>query len=512
MKSSWNNQIDKPESEYSLGEIVKPSAESLSESFRSFGYDLKSALADIIDNSISAEATEIRIFFYWKGKNSYISIFDNGTGMDESELVQAMMIGCKNPKHEREKSDLGRFGLGLKTASFSQCRKLTVASKKCNSSLNIRSWDLEHIAFSNEWQLLKPKKNPDCSGFLDLQKNPSGTLIFLEKLDRVIGETDLGEEKEKKRFFSKIESVKKHLEMTFHCFLESGIKICINNTLLTPWDPFAGYGVHYPFELADESHFVQQSGETVEITAYVLPNPNKINQDDLEKIAGPKGWNNQQGFYVYRNNRIVVSGGWIGLGFKVEENFKLARIRVKISNISDHDWSIDIKKSVVRPPDYLVDELKKIAIKTRNEAHKTLKHRGKQLNNHELSEYIQFWNSVIHNGSVLYKINRNNILFTEIEQACKGETRQKFNSLMKMIEENLPILSIISNYESNTEKKHPSFSDSHEDEIRNHIRLIYNTYIKCGKKHDDALILLKSIDAFRDYGYIIDQFYLEKRE
>ena len=128
--------------EYLKAEIAKPNPKSTINSYRSFGYNLSTAISDIIDNSISAYANEIRLEYKWNGKDSFISICDNGIGMNHSELVLAMTPGSKDPEEERSEKDLGRFGMGLKTASFSQCRRLTCITKKESYATIKRCWGM----------------------------------------------------------------------------------------------------------------------------------------------------------------------------------------------------------------------------------------------------------------------------------------------------------------------------------------------------------------------------------
>jgi hypothetical protein len=159
-------------------DIVQPSARAMIESLRAIGYSPATAIADIIDNSISAKAKNIWLTFYWSGSNSYISILDDGTGMDEDTLIEAMRPGSKNPLEERSSNDLGRFGMGLKTASFSQCKRLTVRTKIVNGSIATRSWDIDHVIKTNQWQLLKtPNKNSE-ERLLGLNTLMSGTMVL----------------------------------------------------------------------------------------------------------------------------------------------------------------------------------------------------------------------------------------------------------------------------------------------------------------------------------------------
>src|SRR5579872_5411751 len=122
-------------------DIVAPDASAMIESLRAFGYDLPTAIADLIDNSISAGAKNVWLNFRWNGPDSFISVADDGCGMSRTTLINAMRAGSRSPLDPRTPADLGRFGLGLKTASFSQCRRLTVASKEKKNSTCIRRWD-----------------------------------------------------------------------------------------------------------------------------------------------------------------------------------------------------------------------------------------------------------------------------------------------------------------------------------------------------------------------------------
>ena len=155
-------------------DVVSPRADSLMESLRGAGYSLPAAVSDLIDNSITAGAANIWLQFHWSGANSRVSILDDGRGMSETELVDAMRIGSRSPRDERDADDLGRFGLGLKTASISQARSLTVASRTAQSRTpNIGQWDLDHLAAVCEWQLLRPSAGVLGGGCRDTERTPA---------------------------------------------------------------------------------------------------------------------------------------------------------------------------------------------------------------------------------------------------------------------------------------------------------------------------------------------------
>src|SRR5574344_2676903 len=184
-----------------------PEAASMIETFRAIGYNLETAIADIIDNSISAKAKNVYINRIWHGGKSIITIKDDGDGMNSDEIIQAMRPGAQNPLSDRSSSDLGRFGLGLKTASFSQCRKLSVLSKRIGYKPAFWSWDLDYVSQSHKWELLRwiPKD------FLqELDEQESGTLIVWTDLDRIVSlQTDETDENAKRKFSDSLEKKKK---------------------------------------------------------------------------------------------------------------------------------------------------------------------------------------------------------------------------------------------------------------------------------------------------------------
>ena len=168
-------------------ELANPNAASLIQSLRAFGYDISTAIADLIDNSITANAREISIRFDWNSNDPFISIADDGHGMTECELFEAMKTGSKNPLEIRDERDLGRFGLGLKTASFSQCKRLTVASKTKESAVSVRCWDLDIVNETNEWILLKKVTNTADRIIAEYFSDKSnGTVVVWEKLDKIV--------------------------------------------------------------------------------------------------------------------------------------------------------------------------------------------------------------------------------------------------------------------------------------------------------------------------------------
>jgi hypothetical protein len=418
-------------------EIAQPNPRSTINSYRSFGYNLSTAIADIIDNSISANANNIQITFKWEGKNSYISISDNGIGMNLEELVIAMTPGSKDPEAERKTNDLGRFGLGLKTASFSQCKRLTVITKKDNFHVLKRCWDIDFINQEEKWVLLDYVSN---TGFLvDFETVKSGTLVLWENLDRIVGDATIDNEAVKSAFYEELNRVKQHLSLVFHRFIESKrIRIIVNDLLLEPWNPFLLNLIPKP-----EMGQIEILQNNVEVTYFILPHMSKISHENYQKSGGPLGWYQQQGFYIYRGDRLLVAGDWLGIE-KKREYSKLARIAVNFPNTADFDWNLDIKKSTAMPPIEIRKDLGRIARIAIIKSAKIYNWRGQKSISTEfsISNIEPLWiDEKNRDGIKKYKINRNHPIINSI----LSNHNALLSKALKLLEDNVPIELIIGN-------------------------------------------------------------------
>lgn len=189
-------------------EIILPYAPILVESTRSIGYSFESALADIIDNSISKNAKEIHIRFN-STTPQYVAVIDDACGMNQDELIAAMRYGSKSSQDVRDINDLGRFGLGLKMASLSQCRKLTVITKQ-GKKIYGAQWDLDYIIDQKDWAL-KCFNETEINNipFTDeLREKESGTVVLWESFDRMLNGAT--EAQKSKVFDEKIEIARDH--------------------------------------------------------------------------------------------------------------------------------------------------------------------------------------------------------------------------------------------------------------------------------------------------------------
>jgi hypothetical protein len=408
------------------------------EALRGLGYSTATALADIIDNSIAARAGTIRLQFYWNGTLSAISILDDGDGMDAGQLERAMRLGERSPLETRPCHDLGRFGLGLKTASLSQCRRLTVASRK-NGEVNCLRWDLDEIAHSQDdgWYLLEGAAEGSHQLLLPLEQQEPGTLVLWEVMDQLIT-PGFGEQ----NFLDLMDRVEQHLAMVFHRYLEGlcpPLRILINDRPVSPWDPFL---VHHAATWSSPVQRFQTGAGPVEVQCHVLPHRDRIEPWEHERAAGSEGWTAQQGFYVYRNERLLVAGGWLGLGqgrcWTREEAHRLARVRVDIPNSADADWKIDIRKSTARPPVELRGRLTRLAEDVRHRARRVFAHRGQTVRMGGKELPAQAWRAEYAGGGIRYRISENHPAIQSVLGAA-GSLLPQIRAMLRVIEETVPV-------------------------------------------------------------------------
>jgi len=500
-------------------EIVNPSASAMIESLRAYGYSLNSAIADLIDNSISAHARNIWIRMHWAGDSSWISILDDGDGMDEPTLSNAMRPGSQNPLAQRSDEDLGRFGLGMKTASFSQCRSLTVVSRPVEGETSIRRWDLDYVGRKDQWRLLKDAREASGSRISDLQRVDHGTLVLLEEVDRICAGQSAGSEAQRRRFMDRIDSLSLHLSMVFHRFMEGpkSLRIFINGQddehRLKPWDPFLSqHNAIRPQPLEKMSFH----DGVLEVQGFVLPHKDKLGSKDHEAAGGPAGWNDQQGFYVYRNRRLLVAGSWLGLGgrkhgWTKEEHYKLARIRIDIPNRMDSTWQIDVKKSRAKPPDLAADWLETYAKNVRIEAREAFSHRGQYGNRPAKAEISRLWTSSTRSGGQIYRIDRKNPLIKGLLKKS-GSMKQELENLFKLLEETVPVQQIWLDMAEHPERTNDPMGGLNDEQVMKIIDLTMRTLAGAGRTPTAEMVdYMCRMEAFAAYESLIRAKYAGDR-
>lgn len=333
-------------------------------SLRDMGYEFAAAVADLVDNSIEAKASTVRVTVEWEGASSYVLIADNGEGMRAEQLQEALRFGSER---DYEDADLGKFGLGLKTASLSQCLRVTVATRWNPNRADILAycWDVNHIEATNRWEVLNVKTTDlPAQAQLHLKETP-GTVVIWEQLDRLIGYMNPDGEPARKQLLAMARELEEHAAMVFHRFLSGEVRgkrlaIYVNDNKVEPWDPFARKEGRTERLESRAFRLEGEKGKSdVVVEPYVLPSQAMFSSPDaFNRASGPKKWNAQQGFYIYRADRLIQSGGWSGIR-ATDEHRKLSRIAVSFNPKLDNEFKINVPKMRVLLPAAIRDDIDK---------------------------------------------------------------------------------------------------------------------------------------------------------
>nr|WP_269939267.1 ATP-binding protein [Arthrobacter sp. HY1533] len=400
---------------------------------RAVGYTLQTAVADLIDNSISASATMVDIFF-GSSPYPYVALVDNGEGMSSGEAIDAMRLAGTSPLTKRNPNDLGRFGLGLKTASLSQCRDLVVVSKH-EGALCGFEWNIDHMIAQQTWSLLvlAGDELKSLPRFNELADRTSGTLVIWRNLDRLTATVgDLSSS-----FDAAMTEVRSHLALVFHRFLagEHGqrFEIRINRVAIQGSDPYLES--NKATQLGPSESF-SVAGEQIEVQPYTLPHLNRMTPLEKKRAQVAGRVRDSQGFYIYRELRLVIWGTWFRIAPK-DDLGKLARVRVDIPNTLDHLWSLDIKKASAAPPPQIRDNLRRIAGRIVAPSRSVHLYRGRIVQ--EQSRTNPIWNVIDDRGNFRYEINRENPAVAALTDRMMPEDMTQMSTLLTLLESTFPV-------------------------------------------------------------------------
>jgi hypothetical protein len=339
-----------------------PDPEILINGLRDTGYEFNTALADVIDNSVDANATNIDVRILLRpGNDVSVMVIDDGCGMNKEALLNGMKYGSNSQK--RDPRRLGKFGLGLKTASTAFCKKLSVISKeKPEDPLYMATWDLDFVAQQNRWilQITDEAAIPESYKkiFSSVAEAGRGTLVVWDKVDRLTLNKNSHAKLEK--------SLRDHLSMIFHRYLDhsfleaQNISMKLNGKPVGAWDPFSK---DHPstFKNAEEDkevEIIEDSEETrkaqFHLCAYTLPHKDDFDDDGKQARIT----NSNMGFFVYRENRMISYADWLGLRQK-DFHDSLSRIEFSFDHKLDSAFKIDIKKSQITLNPDLADWIRK---------------------------------------------------------------------------------------------------------------------------------------------------------
>lgn len=411
-----------------------PPDPTLLESMRAVGYSVETAVADVVDNSIAAAAGTIHILTS-SGGPARISIFDDGRGMDESTARDAMRLAARGPSSTRDSKDLGRFGLGLKTASLSQGRTLTLATKQ-DGKISIFRWSLDHVQATGRWALqrLDEGTGPVLFGWELLQAADSnGTLVCWEDLD-LLGETEGSQQSD---LDAAVARVRNHCALVFHRFLDGldvpTIAMTINGSPIEPLDPF----LRTTRKVSPQREVLKVAGEQIHVASYTLPFLANMTKTERRRAMATETLRDSQGFYIYRAGRLVIWGTWFRLNPKSELG-KLARVQVDVPNSLDHLWALDIKKSSATPPREVRDSLKRLAAQMIVPSKRTHEYRGRK----ETSQdgVTKAWNLVTEHDTFRYEVNREHPMLERLADSLDGSQVAALEDVLEALEQTFPVI------------------------------------------------------------------------
>ena len=431
---------------------LPPSAAALSASMRDIGYSLETAIADLIDNSISAGAEKVDIYCITEEDvPPMVAIIDDGRGMGKDEIIQAMKHGGQS--QERDPRDLGKFGLGLKTASFSQCRRLTVLSRKDNQ-LNAAEWNLDVVDEMDDWiiSLLDEGEIQSLPGFERLPAQ--GTLLLWRSLDRLF-EGHEGHERQEV-VNKKLAAVRQHLSLVFHRFMEGKVEwsgqlqISVNGHSIVPFDPFCRD--HPATQQTPCERIYMEESQVILMQGYILPHHSKLSAQKYNLYNDYSSFFENQGVYVYRNCRLVAWGGWFRLIAK-SKSAQLARVRIDFPSTLDHQWTIDIKKSRIQPPRMIRTRLRQVLDKIITPSKRVYKARGQRL----LSDNpYRLWERIANHEGIRYSLNYDHPLIQTLTQKLDQVGQSQLKLLLRAVGEDLPVEIISMDWNDNPKDLHIS--------------------------------------------------------
>lgn len=483
---------------------VPPRASAMIEALRGLGYTTGTALADVIDNSISAGAKRVDVTFGWAGPDSWVTVLDDGSGMGDAELESAMRLGDRNPLHARPETDLGRFGLGLKTASFSQCRRLTVASWTGMETTCLR-WDLDVLAAEVDggWDLLEGPAPGSESRIGIPDRTATGTLVLWEVLDRLVtrGTTE-------QDFLDLIDRAERHLAMVFHRYLDGSgqrLQLTINGASVGPWDPFLSTN---PATWTSPTVRLNSAHGPIVLQGYVLPHKDRVDVRQFELAAGPDGWTAQQGFYVYRNRRLLLAGSWLGLGrgrtWTKEEPYRLARIRLDIPNSADAEWKIDIRKSTAKPPVSVREGVVRLAEDIRERARRVFAHRGQPIRHGHNQPLAQAWRADHFPGGVRYRVHREHPAVKSVIEGA-GPLATRIEAMLRVLEETIPVQRIWLDTAEKSETPRTGFAEQPTAEVQKVLDVLFRNLVsRKGMSADAARKQLLHTEPFNLHPELVN--------
>lgn len=476
-----------------------PRANYLMGSMRFMGYSFCDAVADVIDNSISAGAKNIKVLFpKTPDESPFVGIMDDGHGMSDKELLSAMCYGSQSNEKVRAENDLGRFGLGMKSASLSQCKKMTVVSRKKNK-VNAYRWDYDEVSKNvneGKWYVLKLSEDeiaelPCYEEFREMKSD--GTLVTWEDFD-VIRKANGGQ------IFQPLtkhrDELLEHLALIYHRFMkEDKIKFFVNFAEISPLDPFlesrstlSHSTIKQPLKDSyGKDHFIQ-------ITPYKLPFVTSMSNEEQKLIGGADNMNKMQGYYIYRGKRLIKYGTWFGLAR--HEVSKYGRVKVDIPNSMDDIWKVDVMKKSATIPAELAKLLEKTIADLIDKSTKQTEFRGRKVTK-DKEKQIYVWDRLeARKGFYSYSINRDNYFIQAVLQGLPDDQKSKVEMMLREIERNIPIHQMHLDHDVN--KIDPKSDEEDISELFEQAVMAVEWQHVMGKGYQEAVNSILTAEQFRN--------------
>jgi len=479
-------------------EEVPPSAATLIEGMRDIGYSFKTAVADIIDNSISAGAKEITVLADFACTEPHVAFFDDGIGMSIDELREAMRPGTKGPLASRGAKDLGRFGLGLKTASFSQCRRLSVATKSRGGGLNSRAWDIDAVVAQDRWVVEIPED--DLLQELASRLGRQGTVVLWQKLDRL-------HEEDPDAANRVIDEVRSHLALVFHRFLQrrgpERISISVNGIVVDPVDPFCE---GHRATLAHEEQVLAFENGSVIVRGFTIPHHSKMSADEYSRAGLEGGHARNQGFYIYRRERLIMHGGWLGLE-RPSPARQLSRVRVDVPAEMDSDWRVDIKKSSTQLPSHVRRQLSTVIERLGIGSKRTYEFKGHLRPIH--SEW-GLWSRDVCGDAITYTVNTGHPAVSRLRESMDSNQRRLLDHALALFAASLPIDAIFNDLAQRPANIRLARLD--DEHLRAAVKDVAVKLLAQGMGEEESRTLIAALPQFAEFVDVIAQVVSQLKE
>ena len=413
-------------------ELTPPNVSSFIKSLRDIGYTFEVAVADILDNSISARANNVEIYCV-ESPHLVFCMLDDGKGMDEEGLREAMRLSSNDPDSSRGQNDLGRFGLGLKTASFSQCSLLTLISKSTQSQISAKQWNIDQVINLNQWALNSLNKK-DIENIIQeagvfnlyekLRNQKSGTIVVWQNIDRINANS----------LALQLDVLREHLSLVFHRFIDGEVvkkvNFSINNSKIIGFNPFYNSD-------EQEKHKPVVNKKDIWVQPYIMPSFRQVTKEVYNKYGTSSGYSRSQGCYLYRANRLIAQATWWRI-IKNEDSNQLVRIKIDICNNQDKEWGVTVTKSGygVTPPIAIREELKIIFREI------TRRGRNTQVARKRNNSQERFWEISRKDKINSFRINKKHPLLHETLEELNNEESKAFLLYLNSLEAYLPVEAI----------------------------------------------------------------------